>query len=39
MTDVNQFLSIEQMDQMLGMGMAEGMGLALGQIDGIVAGR
>ncbi len=39
MTVVNQFLSIEQMDQMLGMGMAEGMGLALGQIDGIVAGR
>ena len=36
MTVVNQFLSVEQMDLMLGMGMAEGMGMALGQIDGIL---
>ena len=37
MTVVNQFRSIDQMNLMLGMGMAEGMGLALGQIDGILA--
>jgi uncharacterized protein YndB with AHSA1/START domain len=36
MTVVNQFLSIEQMDQMLDMGMAEGMGMALGQINDIL---
>ncbi len=28
-----QFVSIEQMEQMLGMGMQEGMTLAIGQID------
>lgn len=36
MTVINQFLSVEQMDQMLGMGMAEGMEMALGQIDEIL---
>ena len=38
MTVTNQFVSIEQMDVMLGMGMAEGMGMALGQIDGLLLG-
>ncbi len=28
-----QFLDVEQMERMLGMGMQEGMGMALGQID------
>jgi uncharacterized protein YndB with AHSA1/START domain len=37
MTVVNRFLSVEQMEKMLGMGMAEGMHAALGQIDGILA--
>ncbi len=36
MTVVNQFASVEQMNMMLGMGMAEGMRLALDQIDGIL---
>jgi uncharacterized protein YndB with AHSA1/START domain len=36
MTVVNQFLSVEQMDQMLAMGMAEGMGMAIEQIDQIL---
>jgi uncharacterized protein YndB with AHSA1/START domain len=38
MTVTNQFLSIEQMETMLGMGMAEGMAMALGQIDGLLSG-
>jgi uncharacterized protein YndB with AHSA1/START domain len=38
MTVVNQFPSVELMEKMLGMGMAEGMGLAIGQIDAILAG-
>lgn len=38
MTVVNQFPSLPLMEQMLGMGMAEGMGLAIGQIDAILAG-
>jgi uncharacterized protein YndB with AHSA1/START domain len=37
MTVVNQFPSVEVMDQMLTMGMAEGMAMALGQIDGILS--
>ena len=37
MTVVNQFPSLELMEKMLGMGMAEGMGLAIGQIDAILA--
>jgi uncharacterized protein YndB with AHSA1/START domain len=36
MTVINQFLTIEQMEKMLGMGMAEGMGMALAQIDDIL---
>ena len=31
-------LSIKQMDVMLAMGMADGMGMALGQIDGLLLG-
>lgn len=31
------FESVEQMEQMVEMGMQEGMGLAMGQIDGILA--
>jgi uncharacterized protein YndB with AHSA1/START domain len=38
MTVTNQFLSLEQMEQMLGMGMAEGMGMALSQIDALLLG-
>jgi uncharacterized protein YndB with AHSA1/START domain len=37
MTIVNEFVSVEQMDQMLGMGMLEGMQLALGQIDRVLS--
>jgi uncharacterized protein YndB with AHSA1/START domain len=33
MTALNRFLDVEQMDKMLGMGMQEGMGMAIGQID------
>lgn len=36
-TFVNQFNSAEQLAEMLEMGMAEGMRLAMGQIDGILA--
>ncbi|HEX3804290.1 MAG TPA: SRPBCC domain-containing protein [Solirubrobacteraceae bacterium] len=36
MTAFNQFVSVEQMDLMLGMGMEEGMGLAIGQIDALL---
>jgi uncharacterized protein YndB with AHSA1/START domain len=36
MTAVTQFVDVEQMDTMLGMGMQEGMTLAVGQIDGLL---
>jgi uncharacterized protein YndB with AHSA1/START domain len=36
MTTMTRFVSVEQMDWMLGMGMQEGMGLALGQIDALL---
>lgn len=35
----NQFVDVEQMERMLGMGMQEGMGLALGQIDALLRER
>jgi uncharacterized protein YndB with AHSA1/START domain len=34
---VTHFLDAAQMEQMLGMGMQEGMGLAIGQIDALLA--
>jgi len=37
MTILSQFDSVEQLDQMVAMGMEEGMSLAVGQIDGILA--
>jgi uncharacterized protein YndB with AHSA1/START domain len=37
MTITSQFASVEQMDQLISMGMEEGMAEALGQIDGILA--
>ena len=37
MTVLTQFDSVEQLDQMVAMGMEEGMSLAIGQIDGILA--
>jgi uncharacterized protein YndB with AHSA1/START domain len=37
MTIVNTFRSAEQLDEMIKMGMQEGMAQALGQIDGILA--
>jgi uncharacterized protein YndB with AHSA1/START domain len=36
MTVQTRFVSVEQMDRMLGMGMQEGMGLAMGQIDALL---
>ena len=36
MTVVNRFVDTAQMEMMLGMGMAEGMGQALGQLDDIL---
>ena len=36
MTAVIRFLDLAQMETMLGMGMAEGMALAVGQIDSLV---
>lgn len=33
MTVLTRFVDVEQMDQMISMGMQEGMGLAIGQID------
>ena len=36
MTIQTRFVSLEQMDRMLGMGMQEGMGLAMGQIDALL---
>ena len=38
MTIASQFPSVEAMEQLVAMGMEEGMTLALGQIDGILAG-
>jgi uncharacterized protein YndB with AHSA1/START domain len=38
MTMVSTFPSIEALDQMLAMGMEEGLTLAMGQIDAILAG-
>ena len=37
MTAVSRFVDLVQMEMMLGMGMAEGMTQALGQIDGLLA--
>lgn len=39
MSIVTSFTSAEQLDEMVKMGMEEGMQLALGQIDGILAER
>jgi len=36
MTTVNRFVSVEQLEQMMQMGMEEGMRLAMGQIDAIL---
>jgi uncharacterized protein YndB with AHSA1/START domain len=36
MTAVTQFVDVQQMQTMLGMGMQEGMTLAVGQIDGLL---
>jgi uncharacterized protein YndB with AHSA1/START domain len=38
MTAVTRFVDVEQMEILLGMGMEEGMALAIGQIDGLLAG-
>jgi uncharacterized protein YndB with AHSA1/START domain len=38
MTTVTMFASTEQLEQLLTMGMEEGMRLAMGQIDGLIAG-
>jgi uncharacterized protein YndB with AHSA1/START domain len=37
MTTVNRFVSLEQLEQMMQMGMEEGMRQAMGQIDAILA--
>ncbi|MGH8891665.1 MAG: SRPBCC family protein [Acidothermaceae bacterium] len=37
MTAVTRFVSVEQMETMLGMGMQEGMALAIGQIDALLS--
>ncbi len=39
MTVTSRFATAEQMAQLVAMGMVEGMTLAMGQIDGILAGR
>jgi uncharacterized protein YndB with AHSA1/START domain len=36
MTTVTRFVDVQQMERMLGMGMQEGMTLAIGQIDGLL---
>jgi uncharacterized protein YndB with AHSA1/START domain len=36
MTAVTQFVDVEQMELMIGMGMQEGMTLAIGQMDGLL---
>ena len=38
MTNASQFSDPEELEKMLAMGMEEGMRLALGQIDAILAG-
>lgn len=38
MTAVTRFISVEQMETMLTMGMEEGMSLAIGQIDALLSG-
>jgi uncharacterized protein YndB with AHSA1/START domain len=38
MTVTSQFATLEQMEKLVQMGMVEGMTLAMGQIDGILAG-
>lgn len=38
MTVTSRFATVEQMEQMVAMGMVEGMTLAMGQIDGLLAG-
>ena len=38
MTTLTRFVSVEQLDKMSEMGMEEGMRLAMGQIDAILAG-
>lgn len=38
MTTLTKFPSVEAMEQLLGMGMEEGMKEAMGQIDGVLAG-
>lgn len=37
MTVLSTFPGVEQLEQLLGMGMQEGMQLAMGQIDGVLA--
>jgi uncharacterized protein YndB with AHSA1/START domain len=37
MTAVTRFVDVAQMELMLGMGMAEGMALAIGQVDALLA--
>jgi hypothetical protein len=37
MTTVTQFVDVEQMELLLGMGMQEGMAQAIGQIDGLLS--
>lgn len=37
MTAVAQFVSVEQMQQMVGVGMQEGMAASIGQIDGLLS--
>ncbi len=39
MTTVSKFTSTEQLERMLNMGMEEGMRLAMGQIDALLAGE
>ena len=36
MTTVTHFVDVEQMEMLLGMGMEEGMALAIGQIDSVL---
>jgi len=37
MTAVTKFIDLFQMEMLLGMGMAEGMALAIGQVDALLA--
>lgn len=38
MTITSSFATVEQMEQLVGMGMVEGMTLAMGQMDALLAG-